>query len=88
MTNDISCECKCKFNGRKCNSNYWWNSDNCWCERKKSHICEKDYVWNPATCSWQNGKYLASIMDDSTIICDETIHAEEKKNNGKIWYNL
>ena len=38
----------------------------------------------PATCSWQNGKYLASIMDDSTIICDETIHAEEKKNNGKI----
>ena len=30
----------------------------------------KDYVWNPATCNCENGKYLASIMDDSTIICD------------------
>ena len=25
LTN-ISCECKCKFDGRKCNSNQWWNS--------------------------------------------------------------
>ena len=36
-------------------------------------MCEKDYVWNPATCNCENGKYLASIMDDSTIICDEVI---------------
>ena len=33
----------------------------------------KDYVWNPATCIGENGKYLASIMDDSVITCDETI---------------
>ena len=33
----------------------------------KSVICEKDYVWNPGTCSCENGKYLASIMDDSAI---------------------
>ena len=38
---------------------------------KKHHICEKDYVSNPATCNCENGKYLASIMDDSTIIFDE-----------------
>ena len=25
---------------------------------------EKDYIWNPSTCSCKNGKYLASIMDD------------------------
>ena len=30
------------------------------------------YVWNPATCNSENGKYLASIMDDSAIMCDET----------------
>ena len=45
------------------------------------------YIWNPATCSCENGKYLASIadatyscengtylasvMDDSAIMCDE-----------------
>ena len=26
------------------------------------HICEKDYVSNPAICSCENGRYLASIM--------------------------
>ena len=34
---------------------------------------ENNYVWNPATCNCENGKYLASIMDDSKIICDEVI---------------
>ena len=36
--------------------------------RTYSHL-EKDYVCNPATCNCENGKYLASIMDDSAIIC-------------------
>ena len=31
------------------------------------------YVVNPAPCNCENGKYLASIMDDSTIMCDEII---------------
>ena len=25
----ISCKCKCKFDGRKCNSNQKWNKDKC-----------------------------------------------------------
>ena len=25
LTKHISCECKCKLDGRKCNSNQWWN---------------------------------------------------------------
>ena len=29
----------------------------------------------PVTCSCENGKYLASIIDDSVIICDEIIDA-------------
>ena len=29
LTKDISCECKCKFDGRKCNSNQKWNNDRC-----------------------------------------------------------
>ena len=24
---------------------------------KKHHIYEKEYIWNPATCSCKNGKY-------------------------------
>ena len=43
--------------------------------------CQKDYVWNPATCSCENGKYLASVMDGSAITCDEIIEScdEETK---------
>ena len=50
---------------------------------------KKDYVWNPATCNCENGKHLGSIMDDSTIICDEVIESydEEIKYQNKIQRN-
>ena len=44
LTKHISCECKCKFDGRKCNSTQCWNKAKCRCECKKHHICEKDYI--------------------------------------------
>ena len=64
-----------KSDGTKCDSNQWWNNDKCSCECKKLHLCEKDFVWNPDTCNCENGKYSASIMDDSAIICDEVIES-------------
>ena len=78
LTKHISCKCKCKFDGRKCNSNQKRSNDNYRCEFKKRNICEKDYIWNPATCSCKNGKYLSSIIDDSVILCCEIIEAEAK----------
>ena len=33
----------------------------------------KNNVWNPATCNCENGKYLASIMNDSAIMRDKVI---------------
>ena len=78
LKKQISCQCECRFEGRKCNSDQWWNNDKCWCECKKRNVCEKDSVWNRATCNCENGKYLASIMDNSAIICDKIIEAEAK----------
>ena len=75
----MSCKCKCKFDGTKCNSNRWWNNDKCRCECEKRHICEKDYVQNPSACSYGKGKYSASIMDDSVIICDEVIKSYDEE---------
>ena len=40
---------------------------------KKHRICEKDYIWNPATCSCEKRKYLPSIIDDSVITYDKII---------------
>ena len=48
LTKHIWCECKCKFDGTKCNSNQWWNNDKSQCECKKHNICKEDYIWNPA----------------------------------------
>ena len=31
----ISCECKCRFDGRSCNSDQWSKDDKCQCECKK-----------------------------------------------------
>ena len=41
--------------------------------------CDKVYIWNPATCSCKNGKYLATVIDDSVITCDKTIDVEETR---------
>ena len=79
-TKHISCKCECKFDGRKCNSNQKWIHSSYWCQykiSKKHHVCKKDNIWNPATCSYENGKCSANIIDDSVIRYDELI--EEKK---------
>ena len=80
-----SCECKCRFNGRKCNSDKWWNNDKCRYECKKCQACETYYVRNPATCSCENGKYLASIMDDSAIMCDEVKESCDEDVEANSW---
>ena len=83
LANYISYERKCKFDGKKCISNQWWNNDKCRCESKKDNIWEKDFICNPATCNCESEKYLASLMDDSAIICDEIIDVEETNFNEK-----
>ena len=79
LTKHVSCEYKYNFDGTKCNSNQWWNNHKCWCECKESHVCGKGYAWNPSKCIFENEKYLASIMDDSPIICEEVLKSYDEK---------
>ena len=72
LTRYISCKCKCKFDGRKRNPNQWWNNNECRIECKKRHVCEKDFIWNLVTCSYENEKYLASIMNGLAIMSHAT----------------
>ena len=53
----ISCDCECKTDGRKYNSNQKWNNNKCWRECKnriKKRVCKGDCAWNPTvcTCEW------------------------------------
>ena len=80
LTKHKSYECRCRFDGKKLlqiNVGIKINVD----VSVKTSVCEKDYIWNLSTCSCENGKYLASIMDDSAIMCDEIIDAEAKSND-------
>ena len=43
---------------------------------KKKHIGEKEYVWNSSI--FENRKHLASIMNDSVIMCDEVIKSYDE----------
>ena len=47
LTEHTSCEWKCNFDGRKCNSNQNWNND-------RHCVCERDLIWNPATSRYEN----------------------------------
>ena len=47
----------------------------------KNVIYVKKILLDPATCSCENEKYLASIMNDSAITCDEIIDAAAKSND-------
>ena len=41
LAKHIPFKCKCKFDGRKCNSNQWWNNDKCRCECKNVMYLKK-----------------------------------------------
>ena len=79
----ISCECKCKFDGRKYHLDQGWNNDKWRCECKKRHVGKKDYVWNPATCSCQKQQYLAGVMGNSAITCVEIIESSNEDVKAK-----
>ena len=42
---------------------------------QKIHVWEKGYIWN--LC--ENGIYLASIMNNSRVICDEVIESYDEE---------
>ena len=73
MTEQISCDCKCRFNSTICNSNRKWNNKKCQCECKNYHMCEKDYSLNRMTCICESSKYLKSVADTPVTACDEIV---------------
>ena len=56
LTKHISCECKARLDGRKCNSDQRWKNDKSQCKCKVGHVCEKDYVCNSSAYTFENGK--------------------------------
>ena len=51
LAKHISYECKCKLDSKSRNQNQSSNKNKCPCEwnKPRHNVCEKDYIWNPAT---------------------------------------
>ena len=46
---------------------------------QRNILCGKNnYIWNPGTCSCENGKYVGSIIDDSMITFDKNKNRSNK----------
>ena len=48
LSKHTSCECKYKFDARKCNSNPKWNNDKCQCKcknKKRNIFCAKEIIF-------------------------------------------
>ena len=73
LTKNVSCKCMCKFDIIQSKCRIMINI-----VASAKNIFEKDFIWSPDTCSCKNGKYLASIIDGSVIVCDEIIGTDAK----------
>ena len=79
ITKHVIFEWKCKFDVKvnviQINGGIVINVN----DSAKSAVYVKNYyIWNAATYSCKDGKYLANIMNDSVITCDEILDADEE----------
>lgn len=74
LTKHISCKCKYKLDGRKCDSYKKRNNYKYQSKWKKYHIYVKTIIYGTLRyVVVRDGKYLTSIIDDSVITSDETM---------------
>ena len=86
LAKHFSFECRCEFDGKKCNSRQKLNNDNCQCECKKpikQSGFEEDYVSNSSSCAREYYKdcdmgeylryceYIKRFFDYLVVTCDE-----------------
>ena len=80
LTKHISCECKCKFDGRNCNPDQWWNNENVDVSVKNVMYVKK-ILFGILLHVIVKIPYLPSIMDDSAIMCDQIIESYQEETN-------
>ena len=52
-------------------------------QNPRKNVCEKGYIWNYAKCARESSKYIARIIEDSVIICDQIIKLERPEKATK-----
>ena len=78
MTENISCDCKCKSIVKHVIQNKNGIIKHVNVNAKITTKCEKNYCWNPNPCIYKNGKYLKSVANTSVTECDFSINVMSK----------
>ena len=71
ITKHISCNCKCKFHGKKYNLNQKWTKHKSYCECGnpiKHFVCKKDYILNPTACAYEDGEILEPTKNRTNFV--------------------
>ena len=74
----ILCNCKCKLDGKKCDSDQWWNKDKCQCQCTKRHVCEKDYIHLHAVVKNKN---IQQVLWMIKLLCVMKLYSHTIKKN-------
>ena len=104
LTEHISCDCKCRFDTKKCNLNLIWNNDQCRCQCKrplKEYLCKKYCICNPNKCACErdihSNNYTINIANNLILTYkdeydDETLNDTKRtikpSSSFKNLYNL
>ena len=64
LTKHILCKCKCRFDGRKCNTDQWWNNSKCRCECTTNLYSNipTNFIEKKAACKTQNFYILTAVL--------------------------
>ena len=54
----------------------------------QKNVCKKDYIRNRSKCNCENGKYLPSIIDYSSIRCDKIIETTKTVKIKVFWQKV
>ena len=75
-----TCKPICRFTKAECNDKQECDENKCRYECKEDLIdklkCDKGYMWNPSTCTWECNKYceVGQYLDYENCVCKKKIN--------------
>ena len=74
-----TCKCICRLTEAVCNAKQVWNKDKYQCECREDLInklvCDKGYIWNPSTCSFECDRLcdVGQYLDYKNCVCRRSV---------------
>ena len=57
-------------------------------QKSNKNVCKVGFIWYSVTCSFENSRYVKSIIHNSVITCDEIIETTKRTLTKAVPVNL